>query len=423
MLGAAASLTMRFSTTLITTNYPYTHTGGEVMFVAPEVQRLVREMGPIRVVPQHARGARLDVPDGVELDLSLARMLRRRWAWGWTTACSWPGFGAELRRGWRRGGWVGALRVWRWATLAQATYRWAQQQLPSGDAPALLYTYWRGGSTLALVRWAGQRQRTRVVTRAHRYELYEDAFTPPFQPWHPQLYHQLNATALVSQHGLHYLQLAGVPRERLVLARLGTEPAAQLARASPDGVVRLVSSSFAVAVKRLPLLAACVLQWAQQAPHQKIMWTHFGNGPELAQVRAVLRAAPPNLQAHLAGQVTQPEVLAHYASQPVDLFMLLSSSEGLPVSIQEAVAAGIPVLATKVGGVSEIVDELSGILLPSDPTIEEVVTALALLFAPDNANQRAAMRLAALARWQTGFSAEHNHTQFAHHLIRLMEDA
>jgi glycosyltransferase involved in cell wall biosynthesis len=414
---------MHFSTALITTNYPYTHTGGEVMFVAPEVQRLVREMGPIRVVPQHARGARLAVPDGVTVDLSLAQMLRRRWAWGWITACAWPGFGAELRRGWQRGGWVGAVRVWRWATLAQATYRWAQQQLPHGDHPTLLYTYWRGGSTLALVRWAAQRPRARVVTRAHGYELYEARFTPPFQPWHPGLYHQLSATALVSQHGLDYLEQAGVPRARLALARLGTEPAAQQARASQDGVVRLVSSSFAVAVKRLPLLAACVLAWAQQAPHQKIVWTHFGDGPELAQVRAALHTAPSNVQIHLAGQVSQAEVLAHYASQPVDLFMLLSSSEGLPVSIQEAVAAGIPVMATNVGGVPEIVDARSGVLLPSTPTIEMVITAFNRLFAPDNTAQRAAMRQAAFARWQADFSAEHNHTQFAKLLIRLMDNA
>jgi len=44
------------------------------------------------------------------------------------------------------------------------------------------------------------------------------------------------------------------------------------------------------------------------------------------------------------------DVLNYYASNPVDVFINTSSSEGLPVSIMEAMSFGIPVIATNVGG-------------------------------------------------------------------------
>ena len=45
---------------------------------------------------------------------------------------------------------------------------------------------------------------------------------------------------------------------------------------------------------------------------------------------------------------------------PVDLFLTVSANEGIPVSIMEAQSFGIPVIATDVGGISEIVNNVNG---------------------------------------------------------------
>lgn len=49
-----------------------------------------------------------------------------------------------------------------------------------------------------------------------------------------------------------------------------------------------------------------------------------------------------------------------------DLVILLSDYEGLPISIIEALAAGKPVIASNVGGISEILDEKNGFALPNN---------------------------------------------------------
>ncbi|KQW38262.1 glycosyltransferase [Rhizobacter sp. Root404] len=407
---------------IVTQNYPFLDQGGEVMFVAPELQRLARELGPttrLVVAPLRARGERLPTPDGVHVDTTLSDAVRRGRAMAYLQALAWPGFGAEAWRGWRRGGAIGAVRVWRWAAQATATQRWADR----GEAAVatLFYTYWRGGSTLALARLAARRDDAAVVTRVHRYELYEDAFDPPFQPWHPAMYAQLALTAAISQHGFDYLQRAGVAPARLRLFRLGTEAPATPARASDDGTLRLVSCSHVTAVKRVPRIADAAIALAVAHPDRSIHWTHFGDGPELPLVRERLQAAPANLTAALPGAVENAHVLDHYTREPVDAFVLLSASEGLPVSIQEAAAAGIPVIATDVGGVRELVGSDNGVLLVADPATAAVVGALESVLLDADAQRIAARRAASRRRWGEGFDADTNHTRFARCLRELLD--
>lgn len=56
---------------------------------------------------------------------------------------------------------------------------------------------------------------------------------------------------------------------------------------------------------------------------------------------------------------------AHRYLQFADLFILLSDFEGLPISILEALSYGVPVIASDVGGVSEVLDGHNGFALPN----------------------------------------------------------
>jgi glycosyltransferase involved in cell wall biosynthesis len=64
----------------------------------------------------------------------------------------------------------------------------------------------------------------------------------------------------------------------------------------------------------------------------------------------------------------------------IDLFILPSLDEGLPLVLLEAMAAGKPVIATDVGGVAELVQSnRSGVLIPSGQ-VEAIVNSVVTLF-------------------------------------------
>jgi len=84
-----------------------------------------------------------------------------------------------------------------------------------------------------------------------------------------------------------------------------------------------------------------------------------------------------------------------------DVFVLSSEWEGNPMSVQEAMASGLPVVSTAVGGVPELLqDGVSGLLVPSG---DEQALAHALQRLVDDAPLRQQMGAAGLARARANF--------------------
>lgn len=88
----------------------------------------------------------------------------------------------------------------------------------------------------------------------------------------------------------------------------------------------------------------------------------LGDGPDRAEVVAEIEQLGLRDRVELAGEVD--DVPRHLAA--ADAFVLSSRSEGMPMSILEAMAAGLPVVATRVGGIAELVaDGETGLLVPA----------------------------------------------------------
>jgi glycosyltransferase involved in cell wall biosynthesis len=87
-----------------------------------------------------------------------------------------------------------------------------------------------------------------------------------------------------------------------------------------------------------------------------------------------------------------------------DLSVLSSVSEGFPNALVEAQALGVPVVATAVGGVADVVvDKVTGLLVPEGDAAAMTNALLTLLSDPD---RRRAMGLAAQAATRTRFSRD-----------------
>ncbi len=127
-----------------------------------------------------------------------------------------------------------------------------------------------------------------------------------------------------------------------------------------------------------------------------LVWLLAGEGPESAALAAKARAVA-GVEIRLVGQLTPIE----QALAAADIFCLPSRKEGLGVALLEAMAAGLPVVASAVGGMREaVVDGESGLLVPpEDP--QALAEALGvLLCAPE---RRAQLGNAARARVRAEF--------------------
>jgi glycosyltransferase involved in cell wall biosynthesis len=92
--------------------------------------------------------------------------------------------------------------------------------------------------------------------------------------------------------------------------------------------------------------------------------THFlvvGDGPLRGQMKEAIREKAIQKNVHLVGHSTDvPRMLGI-----MDVFLLTSRWEGMPRAILEAMTAGVPVVATSVGGVPEIIEhDKNGLLAP-----------------------------------------------------------
>jgi glycosyltransferase involved in cell wall biosynthesis len=85
--------------------------------------------------------------------------------------------------------------------------------------------------------------------------------------------------------------------------------------------------------------------------HPRIRLVLVGDGPERAAIES--RIAELRLGEHVRLLGTRSDV--NQLLPAADLFLLTSISEGIPLTIIEAMAAGLPVVATDVGGMSEVV--------------------------------------------------------------------
>lgn len=92
----------------------------------------------------------------------------------------------------------------------------------------------------------------------------------------------------------------------------------------------------------------------------------IGSGPEERDYRRIVEARGLSRRVLFAGNRSHEEVALWMGAS--DLFCLPSLKEGMPNVVLEALAGGLPVAASRVGAIPELVKEHSGILVPpADP--------------------------------------------------------
>lgn len=105
--------------------------------------------------------------------------------------------------------------------------------------------------------------------------------------------------------------------------------------------------------KGLPILFESLI--ALKSSYPNFTLDVVGDGSDRENLEALVEQFGLSTQVNFLGYKSQSEVREQL--QRVDIFVLPSFSEGVPVVLMEAMAAGVPVVATKVGGICELVDD------------------------------------------------------------------
>ncbi|PXY02985.1 hypothetical protein DF185_02515 [Marinifilum breve] len=103
----------------------------------------------------------------------------------------------------------------------------------------------------------------------------------------------------------------------------------------------------------------------------KLHFTFLGDGPERVELQSEIDKY--NLSKHIdfKGAVDNADVYKYLCKS--NIYILMSYNEGLPISIIEAMRAGLPIISTKIAGIPELIND-NGVLL--DPDVDQLVEVL-----------------------------------------------
>ena len=200
---------------------------------------------------------------------------------------------------------------------------------------------------------------------AHAYDVYRDADLSAIA----RKMTDAKFTATISECNLGFLRsIANGRGARIELVRNGIDMNRFVpSPVVPEGKFRLLTVSRLVEKKGLPILVeACrYLRDRGLDFHCEIV----GKGAQKSLLEQLIREWHLREHVRLAGPLAHQEVLAYYQHTHLMVLPCITAKDGnrdgLPVSIVEALACGVPVISTPATGIPEAVhDGVNGILVP-----------------------------------------------------------
>lgn len=147
---------------------------------------------------------------------------------------------------------------------------------------------------------------------------------------------------------------------------------------------RLVYVGRLAAAKGLPILLQSMA--ALKLTYEDVQLTVVGDGSDRAELEA--RAASLELSDRIDFVGYQSPAAVRQYLRAADVFVMSSFAEGVPVVLMEAMMTGLPVVATQIAGVSELVEEsVNGYLVPPSD-VEALTDRLGRLLSDGELRQR-----------------------------------
>lgn len=109
-----------------------------------------------------------------------------------------------------------------------------------------------------------------------------------------------------------------------------------------------------------------IIRKLDQNIYKRISWVIVGQGTDMMEFKKRLTAFNINNDVKVVGEVPHEKISKYMEN--ADFIILPSWSEGLPATLVEAMGCGLPIIATEVGGIPELINKDIGILVePKNP--------------------------------------------------------
>lgn len=278
----------------------------------------------------------------------------------------------------------------------------------------VIYTYWTGAIAYFFVKSRMVKFNIKI-SRAHADDIY---INKNYLPFRREIMEGMDNVYFSSELGRNiniefFRKIDSELIDKMLISRLGTKKVLN----SPNKILNkkfytFLSVSSINDNKRLDLIINALA--LQDYP---IKWIHIGSGPLMGEMFDLANEKLSGKVDFLfKGYLKNEQVIEFMLNESINYFINLSDSEGVPVSIMEAMSCGIPCIARNVGAISEIVvNNTNGILIDSD-CIDEIGSKINKLM-EFSENKQDIMRQNAYETWNNLYSSETNYGLFYDELL------
>lgn len=282
---------------------------------------------------------------------------------------------------------------------------------------SIFYSYWTSYTPIAFADYKRKHKNTthKFICRSHTFASFGTSVVDLYYPMRDFVFKWIDKFYVISS--VLYTKLQEVyPQyaEKFILSRLGVTDNAGGQKDNSD-YIELLSCSSVIPLKRIDLIYSSIKGYASVHPDQQFRWTHIGDGPLMEELKRIVKQnQTDNLIVDLRGALPNNEILQFYMKKRIHALILLSIREGLPVVLMEAISSGIPVIATKVGGIPDLVNDQTGRMVNRDFTVEEFNNALQWVLDNNDTLSKTCHEF-----YLTTFNSEQNYRSFYKSILAL----
>jgi len=286
------------------------------------------------------------------------------------------------------------------------------------DSDTLFYSYWLSDTALiSLSLRKKMKCDVKCISRAHGSDIYDYAQPIGFNPFQEYIVEHLDYIFPVSNNGNKYLSLKHPTFSKKIITQyLGTKDYGfKIHKISPNKTI--VTCSNIIRIKRLDLFAKLFCELHKN--NENLRWCCIGDGVELKTIQNIVSDYNAGDYVSFLGKLSNKSILEYYSNHNLSFFVNFSSTEGLPVSVMEAMSFGIPCFATDVGGTNELVNSDNGFLMNANESFDyyrDFFESHLLM----GEKEYSLLCYNARKKWQADFNADKNYTSWCILLRRLI---